>query len=781
MRSASNPRKQAALLLALVCLLGTAGAIGGEKNIQAVPKYEPLNVPKLARAVTFEDFENMAPSAGLAGQMLRIDDFRQRDPQDGAPVSQRTEVFLGYTDKHLYVVFLAFDDQPQNIRARMERRELIDDDDQVGFVLDTFQDKRNGVFFYMNPLGIQQDGVWVEGKNPDYSYDMVWNSKAKLTGRGYVAWFEIPFKNLRFPARPQQTWGLFFERDIRRNSEFAFYPHISSNRQGFLPQQTSMRGIENISPGRNLQFIPYVSYRAYRTVDERFGIAPRFTGKRAEPNMGLDSKIVLWDSLVLDTTINPDFAQVESDEPQTVANQRFEVFFPEKRPFFLENSGYFDTPIDLVFTRRIADPAYGVRLTGKLGRWAIGTLFANDESPGKTVYPTDPLYGAKAYFGVLRVRRDVGKDSSIGLIYTDREMNSDPNTECDLNRCIVESNRVGGVDLRLRFKRNWRIDAQALASSTRYNDGSYYAGPAYHFYIQRSSRKTEWNLMYKDTSAGFETHTGFFRRPDERRISQFAMYRFRPEGKWLQWHGPSWFSVGNWDHSGQRLEYGHELVYRWVFARQSDAGVVAYAGDEHLKQSDYDTLPSEGHTYPKTWQCAWVNTSYFKAVRLSADNCIGRGVNFDPADGVPAPARFHQGRMSATVRPIRGLTVENSWTLLRMRSPQGPAIANDHILRSKWNYQFTREFSVRLIGQYNATLTNSALSALTPAKRFAGDFLFTYLPHPGTAVYVGYSSGMQNYERGLHLDSDGEIIRTRRAFINDGRQVFVKLSYLFRF
>ena len=175
----------------------------------------------------------MQPAPAFADKMLKVEGFIQRDPKDGAPASQKTEVYLGYTDKNLYVVCICFESEPSKIRARMGRREAINDDDQFGFVLDTFHDRKHGVFFYLNPLGVQQDGIWRDNQEPDYSYDMVWNSDAKLAGRGYVAWFEIPFKQLRFPSRPDQTWGLFFERDVKRNNEYSFYPHITSNAQGF--------------------------------------------------------------------------------------------------------------------------------------------------------------------------------------------------------------------------------------------------------------------------------------------------------------------------------------------------------------------------------------------------------------------------------------------------------------------------------------------------------------------------------------------------------------------
>lgn len=249
-----------------------------------------LHIPHLSKRPTLEEFESMQPTSAVAGEMLKISNFTQRDPKDGAPVSQKTEVYLGYTNQSLYVVCLCFDAEPNKIRTHMVRRELIDDDDQFGFVLDTFHDRKNGVFFYANPYGVQQDGIWNDVQQPDYSYDMLWNSQGRVTAQGYVLWFEIPFRSLRFSREPDQSWGIFFERDIRRNNEFSFYPRITANTQGFLTQESDMDGMRDISPGRNMQFIPYGSLRSFRALDDSPGGEPHFFGRSFEPRAGLDQK-----------------------------------------------------------------------------------------------------------------------------------------------------------------------------------------------------------------------------------------------------------------------------------------------------------------------------------------------------------------------------------------------------------------------------------------------------------------------------------------------------------
>ena len=791
MRHSLSSKRSWALRLILLVLLGPSlPALAGPPAKDSVT-FTSLHIPHLEKRPAIADFLTMQPSPAFAGKMLKIDGFVQRDPKDGSPISQKTEVYLGYTDQNLYVVCVCFDSEPDKIRAHMVRREQINDDDQFGFVLDTFSDRKNGLFFYVNPFGVQQDGIWNDFQEPDYSYDMLWNSQGKVTSQGFVVWFEIPFRSLRFPRNPEQTWGIFFERDIRRNFEFSFYPHISSNTQGWLSQETHADGLKKISPGRNIQFVPYGSLRSFRGLDDRPGGVPHFVGKSFEPRAGLDSKIVLKDSLVFDATLNPDFAQVESDEPQVTVNQRFEVFFPEKRPFFLENAGYFATPINLVFTRRIADPDYGLRLTGKQGPWSIGAFFADDKSPGKSVAPADPLSGAKAYFGVLRVNHDIGKQSTIGFIYTDRELATVSDTACSDNRCIVGSNRVGGIDAKITFSPTWYATAQALVSSTDFNNGFHKGGPDFWEYVEHSTRKVEYNVLYQDTSEGFQTETGFFRRPDVRRFSQFALYRFRPEGKHLVWHGPGLFTINNWDHKGTRLEWFANANYRFQFQRQVFFGFFGNLGHERLRPSDFSALP-DNRDYAHHHSGFFFQSAFFKQVSVNGELGWGTDTNFDaplipappgpPVAGPPGLAQSSYAQIFLTVRPTGKLTIDNTYLLTRLRSlSSGPNIFNNHIIRSKWNYQFTGEFSLRFIGQYAAVLANQNLTSLQTTKNFNADLLFTYLLHPGTAVYVGYNSNLQNLDPSLSQDSNGNLLHVPNRFMNDGRQIFVKVSYLFRF
>lgn len=745
----------------------------------AAPRNEPpasilpvrpgiITIPRIDRAPVLEDFLEMAPGNGLAGKLTKVDVFTQRNPKDGEPASQTTNAYLGYDDNKLYVIFVAFDSEPRKVRAHLTRREAIWDDDVVQVILDTFHDQRRAYFFFCNPLGIQADGIHTEGQGGDTSFDTLWHSEGKLTPQGFVVVMVIPFRSLRFhPA--QQNWGIILERRIPRLNEQHFWPRVSSKVEGLLNQGGSMSGLDNsISPGRNIQLIPYGIYRGFRALDTRDPAMPAF---RAENDFdgGVDAKFVLKDRLVLDLTVNPDFSQVESDNPQVTVNQRFEVFFPEKRPFFQENSSFFETPINLLFTRRIADPQFGARLTGKVGKYAVGVLFADDQSPGRSVPGHDPDFGKRAYFGIARVNRDFGKGSTIGFLYTERQFRN-------------AYNRTGGFDTRIKWGKNWVTEAQAVTSDTRFTDGATQAGPAYQFWTGYSGRKLSFNTLYLDNGGGFLTQSGFFRRPDIRRFSNFLHYEFRPEGKRLISHGINAFQLALWDHAGGPLERFYNANYFFAFARRTEFGIFGNYGREWLRPSDFSMLTAR-QSYDTGARGFFLCSSFFSWMSICGETGWGHSINFSPASGPPAQARSQFANLSLTFRPMSQLTIDNSYLLSRLRVPGADAaVFNNHIVRSKWNYQINRELSVRFIAQYDTTLANGNHSSLKNTKSVNADFLITYLLHPGTALYAGYNSNGQNLDPNLTLDpsGSGEILRTRSRFINDGRQVFIKFSYLFR-
>ena len=739
------------------------------------PNFGKIAIPRVSSPPPIEAFLDMKPSPAWQGKLAEVKGLIQRIPHDGEPSSQKTEVYLGYDAKNLYAIFICFDTEPQKIRARLSRREDIIDDDSVEIMLDTFNDHRRAYAFLSNPLGVQADALWTEGQDFDISFDTVWDSQGKITDRGFVVWISIPFRSLRFPSSDPQTWGILLNRGIPRNNEDTFWPQYSSRIAGRLNQEGQATGLEGISPGRNLQFIPHGIFRSFRELDLRDPFNPTYTQRAAYGQVGLDGKAVLKDKFVLDATINPDFSQVESDEPQVTVNQRFEVFFPEKRPFFLENSNYFNTPISLLFTRRIVDPKWGVRLTGKDGPWAVGMLVADDSAPGQVVPLNDPQAGKKAFFAVGRVSRDIGKQSTLGLMYTDRE----------LDRYF---NRVGGIDGRFTLNSHWTATFQGVVSST-FNvvdsffntDGAYQAGNAVEATVQRQGLKFNYFADYSDRSNDFRTLTGFDPQPDIHSLFQRVQYTFRPQGRKLISWAPEFDNYETWDHEGNHLMSGYTPALKLEFPGQTFIGALYSKEMELLRPKDFSVLTSS-QRYVRHTTVLTFDTSFYRPVSLHVDYRFGSRVNYDPP-GSEIP--FLAGRSSTlttlTVRPNRSLRVDNTYILFRLHNRFGPVGAfNNHIIRSKWNYQFTRQWSFRFIGQYGTVLANPFFTSLQTTKNFNADFLVTYLVHPSTAIYVGYNTNLENVLTPLGADINGNLMRSPR-FINDGRNVFVKVSYLFRF
>ncbi len=755
-----------------------------------------IKVPRIAHAPSLEEYETMSPREG-ATELQKVTDFIQSTPADGKPGSQRTDAYLGYDETNLYVVLTCWDD-PGAVRRSLSRREPalpFDTDDYVEVSLDTFHDRRHAFVFDVNPLGVQADGLYTDGQGTDYSWDTLWYSRGKVTEHGYVVWVAIPFRSLRFPVTQTDGWGITVSRYIARKDEVDYWPRVSPNIAGRLSQTASMTGLEEVSPGRNMQFIPYMESRTYKGLDQTDPLQPRYTGAEMRGKVGIDGKFVFHNSLVLDATVNPDFAQVESDDPQNTVNQRFQVYFPEKRPFFLENSNFFEAPLiasgvqdRMVFTRDIADPRYGIRLTGKQGPWNLGVLTANDCSPGEVVAAGDPAYHKCATVNIARVTHDVGKQSSVGAMYTDWEFRG-------------SFNRVGGVDAAVRLGKNWNSTYRGYMSSTSDGNG-YQFGQHHEGVLFGNGRRFTFSLQYQDVTPQFVAALGYVPRVDERVFNEYGHFYWRPAGKILKLHGPEENATQLWDHRGTTLQqvvsfdYAVELKGNIILAP-----IVGYESDV-LRPQDFPGYSNLNGTV--TFPGLTKNRQMVQdSVGLVARGSPSRLFSWNTTlfrDGtvvvVPTPGEMPYTGDETTLtqkislKPMGRLQLDTTYILDRVRNGKANhAVFNNHIIREKANFQFTREFSLRLITQYNGLLANPQYSSLQTTKALNFDVLFTYLLHPGTAIYVGYNTNLENIAPGVceHVAGSNEcdpngngVLRTRDRLSNDGRQLFVKLSYLFR-
>jgi hypothetical protein len=464
---------------------------------------------------------------------------------------------------------------------------------------------------------------------------------------------------------------------------------------------------------------------------------------------GVDGKAVIHDAITLDFTLNPDFSQIESDEPQVTINQRFEIFFPERRPFFLEHSGFFQTPENLFFSRRIADPEFGARATGKLGRWALGALASDDRAPGRGL----PGSGQRAGIAVLRAKREFGRDSNFGLLATSSQL-------------AGAFNRVFSADARLRLGQNWSYEGQAILSDDRDRDKKAHTGTGYSSKVQHNGRHFYQSTRYEDIGASFHTELGFIPRVDIRRATHDAQYYWRPEKSRVVSYGPFVNLLRNWDHSGRLQDWNANLGFS-VELKGSTVFTASHANTYEYFQFRGFRKENIGVTFTtEHWKRAGLHGSYFQ----------GTDINYSPATSLkPFLAKSNNGNFGLNLRPTSRLRVENSYFFTRLAGRDGEGVLfNNHILRTKAYYQFNRELSLRGIFDYNAVLPNMRLVSQEFTKRFNADLLFTYLLHAGTAVYIGYSNRREN------LGLDG-LRRPGPPDLTSGRQVFVKLSYLVRF
>ena len=726
---------------------------------QSTAETPSISIPRVTRAPKLSDFIDGRPREAETV----VTDFRQFDPGDGAPVSQPTTAYLSYDSKNIYVGFVAMDD-PKLIRARVAKRKQIENDDRVTINIDTMHDHRHAYWFDVNPYAIQFDGITTDGYGDDVNWEGLWYSEAKILADRYIVLITVPFKTLRFPSGLQQRWGVVLGRFIGRNGEFSMWPFVSRRRlPQFVGQFGHMDGLEGISPGRNVQITPYAMGTGSHYLDQLPGAPPRLVTE-ATGRVGADAKVVIKDSLTLDMTLNPDFSQVESDEPQVTVNQRYEVFFPERRPFFLDNASYFTTPQNLFFSRRIADPEYGMRLTGKLGRWGIGVLATDDRAPGQRLAATDPLRGQRASNGVLSLQRDFFTDSHIRLFITDREF-------------AGSYNRVGSLDLRLRLKNNFFLTSQAITSVSRDTRGNQLSGNAYFTALSRSSRNWQYSTTYTDRSPNLRADLGYIPRTDIREWKATLSRRWWVEKKTLVNFGPTLSVLRNWNRLRQVQDWSADTGWVMEFKRLTQLSATHTESFELYQNQEFR----------KRINTFVFNSEWFKWLALASTYSFGDAVNYYPASGY-APFLGDSRYLSAalTIRPQPRLRLDETYIFSRLQAQPGwngsadaPVIYNDHILRSKANYQFTRALSLRAIVDYNGILPNTSLVSLDRTKRFGYDILLTYLLHPGTALYAGYTDIYQN----LRLDPTRPpyLNLTGSPDLNTGRIAFVKLSYQLHF
>ncbi len=730
-----------------------------------------VTIPKIDREPFFTDFSGMRPGTALANSMAKVENFVQREPDDGGAATQRTEAYIGYDEEQFYAIFLAFDTDPEQIRANLSSRENIDGDDTVGLTIDTFNDQRAAFSFRSTPFGIQWDARWTEGSSRragfDTTFEAVWDSEGQLTDQGYMVKMAIPLRSLRFPDSSEQLWRVQFGRDIPRLSERSYWPAYSIGIEGRLNQTAMLTGIRDVSPGNNSQIIPFIFARDVDALDPGAAGGPRFD-RTAEQDVGIDAKFVFNDSMVLDLTLNPDFSQVESDQPQVTVNERFEVQFPERRPFFVENADFFATDSILVFTRRIVDPEGGVRFTGRAGNYGFGAIAINDEAPGLNRDPSDPLNGEKANIGILRGFRDISDQSRVGFLLTDRELGDG-------------YNRVASLDGRFKLTDNWITNMQFIGTESEpVFGGETTTGYQRNIQVNRTGRTVSTHTHFVETTTNFDTELGFenrFFRADTSGIHNRLDLSFFPEGSTINSWGANVFDVYLNDTKGTRIY--HQLGPGFNLGFDTNRFGLSYTDyTEILRPQDFPGIVSNKRFDYDNWQLSF-NNSTLSTLEFGVRYRAGKTLNLVPAaENLPAVADTSRIDIDVLWRPIDRLRVDNTYLLTELETREGGIKAfTNEIIRSNWNYQFTKELSLRFIAQYEETDSGPA-SRLKDNKNLNFDLLLRYVINPWSAFYVGYNSNQSNFDI-VEVEGEREVIASS-DLRRDGDQLFVKFSYLFQ-
>ncbi len=763
---------------------------GGAVPIPAA-RAKALSIPRLDGAPVIDGDLNDA----VWQQAMVMKDFFQTQPGYNVAPSRKTEVRVGYDAKFLYFSFHCYD-EPDKIRATVAQRDTVFGEDNVRVFLDTFNDQRRAYVLGFNPYGIQQDGVLTNNGGTDYTVDILMESKGKIVSDGWVVEVAIPFKSLRYEAGKGKLWGFHVWRNIDRfNDEIDSWMPISRDISGFLNQEAHLTGLEDLSVERTYELIPTLALAQ----DGKRASDGRFVNKPITFTPGLTGKVVITPNLTLDLAINPDFADVEADSPVVTTNQRFPIFFPERRPFFLEGKDIFSTPIQAVNTRAIIDPDLAVKLTGKRGRTLFGILLASDNAPGNYSEEerADPVVRQRiqkfldknAYIGALRVRRDIGADSSIGLIATTYNF-------------IEKHNHLAGIDGRFRIDPTTYFTFQVLGTNSRrffydpnrdvrdYRTGN---GLAYQYNLNRSGRFWNFGAYGNGRTRNYRADVGFVRRTNANTNGFFIEYKSdpKPKNKLIGWNLSSNVELG-YDFFG-RSQYSNLNVEGSInLQKQTFLGAGFNRGYERLVEDEFgprrSATQSGAFFGPRGERSTSQGEIYFfggftpsRKFRINGNYTFGfNQFDFDFGAGEryprvspaaladpnaaldPGPGRARNLNLTVEWTPISKFTssVNYNFSTLR-RNDTGQTAFTTNIISYRATYQFTRSLFIRERLDYD-----------TLSRTVRNQSLFGWNPSPGTAFYVGYNDtiGYNSFQDGRF---EPGLFRTNRTF-------FIKMTYLIR-
>ena len=761
-------------------------------------------------------------------------DFLQVTPGENVAPSHITEFMMAYDAKNLYIAFHARQDKG-TVRATVARRDNIFEDDYVLVYLDTFNDQRQAYVLAFNPLGIQADGTYAEGRGEDYSVDLVMESKGVVTDDGYTVEAAIPFKSLRYEAGKNKQWGLHIFRRIKyKNGELDSWMPDNRSVNGSLNQAGHVTNMEGIETTRQLEINPSLTLsETGRRSRFTFSGDPagRFVNDGLRTELGVTAKFSLTPTITLDLAYNPDFAQVEADAPISTANLRFPVFFPEKRPFFLERIDIFQSGLNVVNTRAIVDPDIAAKLTGRRGKNTFGLLYASDNgTPGNlsaddrealrdclqvrslntgdnTPCDNERLFGKNADIGVFRFKRDIGRQHNLGFFATTYNF-------------VDRHNNTAGVDGRFRLDKKTVTEFQVLGTTTRgrfYDpdlDQSPYRtanGVGYRVYLERSDRNWYMNYLANGRSNFYRADVGFTNRYDTNYAGSFIKYQTDRHAKKAivskqiynatnvsyDWRGRGQYFISETQgqlalqrqtYLGLTFQIGRERVYEHEFGpNRSLTRAGAFSGPSSERGANFRAMQAFVETTPVKQLYLFFFTDFTDGI-MEYD--FGAGPDFPRASAayvnyadqclVPVPLPVCTGLSAPGLDPGPGkqLTLQSTIRYQPTTAFQTQLdFTKKRLVRNDTGLVAFDEnlFSSRSVYQFSrSTFARLRLDYSTLNRHLRPQLVVGWTPSPGTALYVGYNDDQSyngfNPYTGLR----------EPGLTGNGRTFFIKASYLFR-
>ena len=675
--------------------------------------------------------------------------FIQKTPDEGQSVSEKTAVKVMYTEKTFYVSVVCYDTNPGEIVISDTRRDSpLNNSDSFSFIIDTFKDFQTGYLFGTNPAGIEYDAQITGGGEGgsmmrrfsmgtgggfNINWDAVWEVKSLKGDFGWSAEFAIPFKTLRYATNKDQSWGINFERVIARKKEEAHWSPIS--RQHTMNRLVSAGTLThmNVPTSRNIKILPYVLGQNNVNKSET-------TSKSSDGNFGLDAKLSIGSSMSLDLTYNTDFAQVEADEQQ-INLDRFSLFFPEKRAFFLENAGlfsvgsgggFFGPDIEIFFSRRIGVGPGGApvpilgggRLTGTAGGMKIGMLSMRTEA-------VKDITEANQY-SVFRLKKELPNRTHIGAMYTALDHMG---TDGYVNNAYAFDAQIGIGELSKIV-----VFAGLTETPEMDKDNAY----AYRMEIARDTKQISTNASYTEVGASFNPEMGYLKRENYRKWSGRIFTRFRPENKFgLLEIRPHVNYDGYWKLDGFQESGRWHIDNHWEFR----SGFEIHTGTNLVKEGVIevfeisDSVFVSAGTYDDQEIQIMIMTNQAKPISFSSMNRIGGFFGGDRINMTPTVRLRYKDRF----------TSEFSFNFNKVNLPGGNFTTN--LLRARLTYSFTPKMYIQSLLQYN-----------NQSDQWSMNWRFIWQRSAGTGLYLVYNQA-QDYD-GIPIE------KSTKSFV-------VKYSYLF--